>query len=278
MSEDPIGFEGGDMNLYRHIDNSVVLYTDSFGLWKIKRDSAKTIAEAYAEQDDTFEGLALEIGLDISQKEDWLTLYDNEQHGTKPKCGNKYGIPNVMLSIFIDANYRFKQWDKTYNVNLKDLGFFVSKFNNERFSMGNATDGNPESINTKDVIILLFSEWWSKKSLHGVLIRAHGNNTLFGRGHDYFYDALGNPRTIDPNARFPYYKGPPTKVNYSEVLAKKKYNLAAVVPISCYPDNANTNALGNLLWGHGIKRETHQSEHPSEIKSLWGGGKQGTKQ
>jgi RHS repeat-associated protein len=33
LSEDPIGFSSGDLNLYRYVNNSPVIYTDPLGRW-----------------------------------------------------------------------------------------------------------------------------------------------------------------------------------------------------------------------------------------------------
>jgi RHS repeat-associated protein len=42
VSEDPIGFAGGDVNLYGYVENNPVRFTDSTGLWKEPLD-AETI-------------------------------------------------------------------------------------------------------------------------------------------------------------------------------------------------------------------------------------------
>jgi len=70
LSEDPIGFDGGDANLYRYVGNSPTLFLDPFGLEKIlgihsnaKTDGKFTSGHAWLSVYDTDTGQKCTYGL-----------------------------------------------------------------------------------------------------------------------------------------------------------------------------------------------------------------------
>lgn len=64
ISEDPIGFRGGDINLYSYVWNNPTLFADPFGLWSYAREYGTTganlspgIAGTEGAVDSVFQGL-----------------------------------------------------------------------------------------------------------------------------------------------------------------------------------------------------------------------------
>ncbi|MDR2643526.1 MAG: hypothetical protein LBC74_12115, partial [Planctomycetaceae bacterium] len=305
MSEDPIGFEGNDINLYRHVDNSVVLYTDWFGLWKIRRDSSKRIVDVYAEQDDKFEELATKIGLNISQKNSWLTLYNNEQPGAKPKCGNKYGIPNTIYSAWFgdDIPNMYSDWKKK-NGQLVELGFYVATYDNDlqgtgstmylRENMKKMFIGSTYAKNALQKFLNTAQNIASQKQIHRLVIDGHGSPTSFGT--TIFYQDIANGKK-DSSA----VKVPQVRPTYQELRNRMKYKLGAVVILACmgngllqnneytpgeakalFTDDLNIinnkefTPPPNVVW-HGWHYVANTDEvRALNIKSLWSGGKQAT--
>ncbi|MDR2704947.1 MAG: hypothetical protein LBC02_04130, partial [Planctomycetaceae bacterium] len=219
-----IGFEGGDMNLYRHVDNSVVLYTDLFGLWKIRRDSSKSIVYAYAEQNDTFSGLAQLIGLDVAQKNNWLTPYNGEILGATPICGNKYGIPNTILRAWFgevdQLGKLYMQWyfNKT---RLNRLGFYVDTFDNDDDAYVGKSQSYVRATFVEQVQLL-----GQDKKLHGLYFMGHGSQT-----------AIGSEGTRV------YTRGPQWQIDYIDIGSRVGYLLGAAIIQACESDNANARGL-----------------------------------
>src|SRR6056297_180980 len=68
LSEDPIGFEAGDGNLYRYAGNELLWQADPLGLWT---QITKTIYEAEGAEDSLM-GLAWEI---TGNNDDWTCVW-----------------------------------------------------------------------------------------------------------------------------------------------------------------------------------------------------------
>jgi RHS repeat-associated protein len=248
VSEDPIGFYGHDKNLYRYVDNSSLSFTDILGLWKINRVFFKPIVDAYAEQGDTFASLATMIGLSISQKEKWLTLYNNEVLGAYPKCGNKYGIPNVMLRVWFGEVSRLgkfaMQWE-TNQTRLNKIGFYVETFDNDDYFW--QTGSNVTSIFTD-----LLKQLASDKKLHGIYFMGHGSD-----------EAIGSIGTLV------YTHGPRWRINYNVIGTSIGYLLGALIIQAC--ESNNTNAR-NLVAANGIFQgyDGIYFPMPFNIAKFWG--------
>ena len=265
--------------------------------WIINRNGGSTASATTNGIGCTIAELAKIIELERDEYKEWLTFHPGEvtvilPNGTTSTrtfdslqvndvlgASQEFMIPNTILSIFVDTQYRLTtQWREPYNSNLKELGFFVSKFNNENQEQGNAQLDNAQAIKAMNIIIHLFDSHLSNKKLHGVLIASHGSEEKFGVGKNYFEDMLYNPW---PGNKPPtdLYLGPPTQVGYSDVLLKQKYKLAAVLPFACFAYNPNTRKMGNIMWGNdeSFRKTMGMHEFPQDdIKYLWTGGRQAT--
>jgi RHS repeat-associated protein len=77
MSQDPLGFDAGDSNLYRYVKNSPAIGTDPTGLWEIQRHGNKTIARA---NDNDNIGNLVNLGFN---KAEVVRRYVNQNHAYK---------------------------------------------------------------------------------------------------------------------------------------------------------------------------------------------------
>lgn len=85
--------ENGSINLYSIVGNDVVCNNDILGLkWKILRDGGMFATAIPGADDDTFETLARELGLDFSDYTKWAHTNDT----TPTKC-KEYYISNVKV-------------------------------------------------------------------------------------------------------------------------------------------------------------------------------------
>jgi hypothetical protein len=275
------------------------------GFWKIKRDSSKPIVDAYAEQNDTFAGLAEKIGLNVSEKEKWLTLYNNEVLGANPKCGNKYGIPNTIYSSWFgdEIPSMYSDW-KSKNAQLAELGFYVIYYDNDLQGIGsnmNLRDnmkkmfiGSTYANNALQNFLNTAQNIAIKKQIHGFVIVGHGSPTSFGTST--YYQNTANGKNM-----LPAVKGPQVRPTYTEFRDRMKYKLGAVVILACMgngriqgttyiPGKAKTlftddsNIINkqefttpqNIVW-HGWHYIANTNEVIAvNLKLLWSGGKQAT--
>jgi hypothetical protein len=245
-----------DINLYRYVDNSIMLNVDLFGLWKIDRDSTKPIAAAYAEKNDTFSELAQIIGLDVAKKEKWLTLYDNEVLGAAPICGKKYGIPNEFIMAWFGEMDTWGQWWTAWDKNktgLKQLGFHIRTFNN---------DVHTNKAGAQRMFLSLVKNSSDNKALQGIYMMGHGNN-----------DSIGS-EGAKVNT-----KGPSWKVLYATIGNQLQFGIGAVVIRACQSNESNakrvlTNESTTAIFSGCTG--TYIPIHSLNILGLWSNGKQGT--
>jgi len=227
LSEDPIGFAGGDGNLYRYVGNAALEASDAWGLWKIERDG-NSQAKATSEHGDTLYALGTQIGLDPNEFEKWLTIparleriqlvtgdfvSRNDLQPQDRLCGGQtFGIPNVMISVWYGelkgVGKALVGWWEDNNT-LRQLGFYVS-----------VADMLP--ANTLLARVKAFA--WAKE-LHGMFITGHGSETAFGTAGTsvWFSKAI--------------------TVEYKDIDRRLPYKLGALVIHACEGDNPNARGL-----------------------------------
>ncbi len=71
LTQDPLGFDAGDTNLYRYVNNRATMATDPSGYWEVVRNSNSKYAVAIAGQQDTINSLGKMIGLDPDEFREW---------------------------------------------------------------------------------------------------------------------------------------------------------------------------------------------------------------
>ena len=177
ISEDPIGFEAGDENLYRYTMNNSVKFIDFIGLWKFYRKN-EPLAKVCSHEGDTLRYLADEIGLDIKEINNWLTSeskWDASYYGKPLPAGKEFHIPNTILAFWEgdlgSAGKRWVGWQEDINY-LIDLGFHVPD-KTVFFDPNSRVDMGWQFID-------YLNQSTKSKELHGVFLWSHGRPESLG--------------------------------------------------------------------------------------------------
>jgi RHS repeat-associated protein len=185
ISQDPIGFEAGDANLYRYVGNGPTNASDPYGLWEVTRSGGRK-ATAVAEAGDTIRELARDIGLDAHEYKEWLSIPSGSERDLPgldeslehPNCD--FEIPNSVVTVWAGegglAGRLFVSWRKEENY-LRSLGFRVRPVS---YGHPNAQLG-PVAV-TSDVVYSVIEDSSSSKELHGIYGWGHGAIGYFGYG------------------------------------------------------------------------------------------------
>ena len=224
MSQDPLGFDAGDSNLYRYVNNRPDLATDPSGLWSIVRNHNNFLADATAEKGDTIEKLAIKIGLRPEEFVEWLTIaggkLDTVGKAGVPiedlkvddviEAGQKVQIPNTVQMIWIGALEGLGRdavgWEKDITW-LKDRGFHVGVVQYD------GENKNVKAANFEKILPHVFKNGTKKKELHGVEIAGHGGYTGI-QSHD---------RKVN--------------MSYADMSADMTYHLGIVILNVCFGKN-----------------------------------------
>jgi len=94
MSEDPMGFDAGDVNLYRYVGNNTTSCIDIFGMWKYSPGDGKYIFVSDKEG-DTLQSLAEYIR---ASEGDWVCLWP-----IADPCWEK-SYPNAFIGAKVDIS------------------------------------------------------------------------------------------------------------------------------------------------------------------------------
>jgi RHS repeat-associated protein len=262
ISEDPIGFDAGDRNLYRYVQNSAITNTDPVGLWLVDRNGRRR-ADAISQAGDTISDLAALIGFRVSDYGRWITWSGQRQIMGKGKTsvkaitptdkwcpGERIEVPNTMLAAwFGDLTWIGRTWmDFSRDVgSLRDLGFSVVEFNNDSYSRSERARSEAEFLDRVQGLA-------GAKELHGLYEMGHGDLSGFGSNGEW-------SRGPDAWIEFEHLRGP--------AGIGGTYRLAAAILRSCFSNNHAARWLvsGNnsIFWGAGFYIPV-----PYNIASFWG--------
>ena len=134
LTRDPIE-EGGGLNLYGICGNNVVHGIDCLGLkWKIIREGNVFATAIPCESEDTFETLAAEVKLDLSDYEKWAHTTD-----LTPIRRKQYKIPNLIIydngkkklfdRIFASVLFVWRSQNTSRAERERKQGFMVKVYN-----------------------------------------------------------------------------------------------------------------------------------------------------
>jgi RHS repeat-associated protein len=200
ISEDTIGFNGKEYNLYKYARNFMVVYVDTLGLiWHIFRNSSSK-AIAINSGNDTLADLAEIIGLDIDDVLKWITADGTykivlgnwkskekkiEEIGKDEKwCPEQWvEVPNTIFSSFFSSDIpgALEKFDND-NKFLKSQKLVVKVYNNTLLA---------QSIR-KETFLSMLQQYYNNKELWGMHISGHGGprvnptpeNAIFGARSD----------------------------------------------------------------------------------------------
>ncbi len=224
ISQDPLEYVDG-MSLYRGY--LVPGGVDPLGLdWTIKRKGGEKAMAIKGDVDDTIESLAAIIGLDVANKDAWLTVPVGDDD-----C---YEVPNVVFSIWAgdgkwigkttvawsddvkylqERGFRVKEHD--YSVNWRIVQTGERKLGNLKIPVfGREPVAHPDFLDA-------LGSHTKNKSLHGLFFWGHGLPHLLAS------KAKGSPRK-GQEANFIY--------GYDEMSKALDYKLGFVLLNACFTD------------------------------------------
>jgi RHS repeat-associated protein len=262
-SQDPMGFDAGDSNLYRYVKNGPTDGMDPSGLWQIIRNGQPT-ATAIAEKGkrDTIKSLAELIGLDVAQKDDWLRPVNNTPIDKVLTPGEKFSIPNTVVAI-----YAFNAWRDVFQWTLGGMfcGFDASVGRLERVGF-KVVEHNvrPTWNNTKptpDEICKSISQLSRKAELHGFWYMGHGEaNMLRLRRKNKFFGGCDE-----------------VLLSWQWIARHLKYRLALVVANACESEGSKALATGTKGAIHKFFEGRPYAFQAWPASWIYARGEQGTK-
>jgi RHS repeat-associated protein len=255
---DPIGFLGGDTNLYEYTKDNPVNRFDALGLfWWVsrKKDNAKALAVCC---NDTVEELAKKIGLDPYYYTEWLTPLAGERYPVYPTQEIRYQqfyIPNTVYAFWGGQLSGFGRWHTHWNESiayLQELGFKVIEYHHVfnktwvKKGMGWFRPLPSNSLNKfylDDELIDLAK----KKELHGLYFWGHGdkdkpNTTAEG--------LLAGNTTL----RLPLFSETEGVLRYDYIQARLPYKMALGLVFACFSNigkSALSSGTAGSIWEPG---------------------------
>ncbi len=222
LSSDPIGLNGGaSLNVF--VNNSPLINSDVYGLWKDGQRKGGAWATVCAEKCDTWEGLAARLGLSPREANLWVRGF--EQRPTAGKC---YEVPNT---IFI-YNSETRKTDFSTPITavvtfLQDFKFSITPHYRDQlrnsakeFSrLGFKVVMKDNASSSTD-----FKNGWSSEGIYEVYFAGHGEESRGG--------FITEPNNPDADAVDGGHVCPP-------------YKLHAVFALSCY-SNKNSAWRGHV--------------------------------
>ncbi len=222
LSQDPIGFEAGDSNLYRYVNNQPVMMTDPSGFVWSRPNRQQKIPFAHTvpgdPKKDTIATLATswDVGLDVSDYKSWLTVTElakgksnivdvkwqkgDENLSIKELVSKKrfsakasFWVPNTVISYWGGEGNGVGRlavgWDRAIT-NLKKRGFHIVEKGFKRIPLRI----DPVDPLTANQLRQLLFDKTADKSLYGLYFWGHGVD--FGNGKTFGYltdgDTFGN--------------------------------------------------------------------------------------
>ena len=293
LSEDPIGFEGGDGNLYRYVGNRPTRFVDPNGLWEVKR-LEKSRADAVPEEGDTIAKLATYVGLNGSEWEKWLTIPDDLAKGIRLTDGRTVSPADLDEEMKLCPGQRFEVPNSIVAAYAGDLGPFVSAFSLPHFlvepgKLGRAVTWWPRYVDElkregfavvehyhppAKLLLAQIGRSSNRKELHGLFEMGHGHKDGFG-STIWKVPWIGRPYRVEKPGYF---------VTYTDVRNKLQYKLGVVLLFSCYSDTLGDKGLGgrHLVSANGVFWGDPDGylpivDDPWSITGLFEGDKQGTR-
>lgn len=262
LSEDPIGFAAGDVNLLRYVDNSPMNFSDPLGLWEVYRNGGSR-AKAVSEDGDTIKGLARRVGFRPGDYGRWITwsgerLIRNRGSisvksitQTDKWCPDQeIEVPNTMLAAWINDGGVLGKWYTSRYADLgglRRLGFNVVEHDNDDYE-------SDQGAKSKADFLTALGSLTDSKELHGLFVSSHGSGTKVS--------AKGK----DPDDEG-WAVGPSVSIKYVDMHAKidNKYRLAAVILEACGSDNPRARRLASGSSNGGIFFGTRLIFWPSGV-------------
>ncbi|MFN3698368.1 MAG: RHS repeat-associated core domain-containing protein [Pseudobdellovibrio sp.] len=113
-TKDPIGFNGGDTNLYAYVGGNPMSYVDPTGLWSLGASGYLGLGGgiSFGQNPDNQWFLDIQIGVGLGIGGSF------NKHGTSPDWGNKNGVnggPALAVGGFFDAGVNFGPLNAGYS-------------------------------------------------------------------------------------------------------------------------------------------------------------------
>jgi RHS repeat-associated protein len=282
MSQDPLGFDAGDSNLYRYVNNASSSELDPTGLWAIERNNSGT-ARAISEKGDTIQGLADLIGLDIGEREAWLSHPEKVEvsDGTKAAfkdlkddtplaAKQEFSVPNTVYMLWAGDLGAAGRWAVDWNEDrksLETLGFKVVqdeiywvKDKRVLLRVGPITFRGGYKTNMGwGAVLSKLSTLSAKQELQGFVFTGHGDA-----------DGIG----LDQRS----FEG--SSIEFINLRENLKYNLGFAILNSCFsnsePGNSIVSKSNGVRFGGstGYLLPPFDTWHP---RHLFSNGQQGTR-
>ena len=256
------------------------------GNWGVTRNNDKERATATSGMGCTIAELADEIGLNVGEYKQWLTLTtddvllaDNTPIAASSlvpsdllAAGQQFEIPNTIYMAWFGECGTKGQWWMSFNRNkaeLEELGFSVFVFNNDKYDYYDYSYGD-NHFEPNDACFDFTFDLYEKsynKSLQGLYLMGHGSTTSVG--------SLGtNFSTTGPIWDIGYVDGAGTTTNKA-IKDRLTYKLGALIIHACYGDNANARSLvstnGGIFFGvSGVYTPFPGYDDFGPIAKFWG--------
>ncbi len=159
INRDPIE-EAGGLNLYGFCGNDGVNQADFLGLWVGPNRTGEPWASVCAENGDTWENLAMSVGLSPSEYRNWVK--EGPNLSSTPEKGKVYHIPNTIYAAYNGhgwwAGRMLEGYTRRVN-HYKTMGYYVR-------------DDYDRPLASSMYFVL--REAWNDKSLQGFYYMGHG--------------------------------------------------------------------------------------------------------
>jgi hypothetical protein len=239
--------------------------------WTVTRNNGAT-APAISGHGDTIFNLANDIGLDPREFKNWLTITSSTirlMNGTsisssqlkiddKLYGGQQFQIPNTISMAWFgeggDLGKKYMQWENNIS-NLRKLGFAVSIFDNDSFSINERfTEQNMPGYgfpdNAKVSFLKQVNQLSSMKTLHGMYMMGHGSTSSVGSEGwqgDYQHFTCVGPLWNVSYGHVPQNNDVP---DLNTIGGNLKYRLGTLIIQAC--ESNESNARSGLLSHNGI--------------------------
>jgi len=241
---DPLGFRGGDNDLYRALADNPINALDPSGLrWLVQRGGKERARAINTAADDTIAGLAKKVRLNADEFQNWLTATDNPDHHVPiPKtadtpigrCAAWFEVPNTIFAAWSGFGWRLGRG----KVHWSD---FIDTLRKKGFAITQLYYPSAEAFG--DVI----KTFTLSRDLYGVYTWSHGypGGLTMADGSQYSYEQWKNDES---------------------------YKLGLGLLFACFSDDAKQLdfSADALFWGsHGFLSPLSRPVHQFGLGATW---------